>query len=63
MVNKNNMIHDAGQSTSGDSKTTVRDEGVAEAMERGEYVENPRILALISSLTALMLQVKQLADG
>ena len=28
-----------------------------------EYVENPKILALISSLTALMLQVKQLADG
>ena len=28
-----------------------------------EYVESPKILALISSFTALMLQVKQLAEG
>ncbi|XP_040580697.1 protein lin-9 homolog [Lepeophtheirus salmonis] len=27
------------------------------------YVESPRILALVSSLTALMIQIKQLADG
>jgi len=28
-----------------------------------EYVESPKVLALISSFTALMLQVKQLAEG
>jgi seryl-tRNA synthetase len=28
-----------------------------------QYVENPRILELISSLTSLMLQVKHMADG
>eukprot|EP00094_Tigriopus_californicus_P000053 TCALIF_00053-PA protein Name:"Similar to LIN9 Protein lin-9 homolog (Homo sapiens)" AED:0.07 eAED:0.07 QI:75/0.2/0.16/1/1/1/6/0/643 len=28
-----------------------------------EFVENPKTLALISSLTALMLQIKHLADG
>ncbi len=28
-----------------------------------DYVENPKILSLISSLTALMLQVKHLAEG
>ena len=28
-----------------------------------QYVENPKILALISSLTALMMQVKQLAES
>lgn len=33
------------------------------ALEDREYVENPRILALISSLTALMMQVQQLALG
>ena len=31
--------------------------------EDKEYVESPKILALVSSFTALMLQVKQLAEG
>ena len=33
------------------------------ANDEKEFVENPKILALISSLTALMLQVKHLAEG
>ncbi len=32
-------------------------------LDEKEYVESPKILALISSFTALMLQVKQLAEG
>lgn len=35
----------------------------SDSSEERECVENPKILALISSLTALMMQVKQLADG
>ena len=72
MVNKNNII-DAGEGEE-DSKPTVASDKVdaaaaAPLLEEksgsggGEYVENLKILALISSLTALMLQVKQLAEG
>ena len=58
MVNKNNVIEPSSPEEAGqESKTTIT------AEKSGEYVENPKILALISSLTALMLQVKQLADG
>jgi hypothetical protein len=52
MVNKNNAADADEVAASGEA-----------GQERKEYVENPKILALISSLTAMMLQVKQLADG
>ncbi len=49
MVNKNNSLGGAA---------TPPEDG-----QKREHVENPKTLTLISSLTALMLQVKQLADG
>ena len=77
MVNKNNIIViPTGEESSSSSKiaaitsdkgdpatTSLEEEKAGDASASGEYVENPKILALISSLTALMLQVKQLAEG
>ena len=76
MVNKNNIIVIPTGEESGSSKiaaitsdkgdpatTSLEEEKAGDASASGEYVENPKILALISSLTALMLQVKQLAEG
>ena len=53
MVNKNNVAI---------SNEEKRKKGGA-AAEPKEYVESPKMLALISSLTALLLQVKNLAEG
>lgn len=61
MVNKNNIIVAADLFGRTISDCNDKNDGAFE--KGGEYVENPKILALISSLTALLLQVKQLADG
>lgn len=52
MVNKNNAA--AAQADAGKAANNGGQQ---------EYVESPKMLALISSLTALLLQVKNLADG
>ena len=64
MVSKNNAVApgDAAASGASVSPTDVADKH-GEKQPKSELVENPKTLALISSLTALMLHVKQLADG
>lgn len=64
MVSKNNVVApgDAVASGASVSPTDVADKQ-GEKQPKSELVENPKTLALISSLTALMLHVKQLADG
>ena len=61
MVSKNNAVA-PGNNEASVSPTDVADKQ-GDKQPKSELVENPKTLALISSLTALMLHVKQLADG
>jgi len=67
MVSKNNAVIPADPTASAASAASVSPTDVADKQgdkqPKSELVENPKTLALISSLTALMLHVKQLADG
>lgn len=67
MVSKNNAVIPADPAASAASAASVSPTDVADKQgdkqPKSELVENPKTLALISSLTALMLHVKQLADG
>ena len=47
----------AGSDSNGDSGPELK------SGNKQQYVENPKVLSLISSLTALMLHIKQLAHG
>ena len=60
MVSKNNAVDPSNSKTV--SPTDVADKQ-GEKQPKSELVENPKTLALISSLTALMMHVKQIADG